>query len=129
MSRVKKHCLPLAILLFVLVPLMVHAADMEKNTLTFENRSGRGALVKLIGPSKKVVLVPDGEDKTVNIASGRYFILVRYGDKPPYNYTRGDKFEIKDVVGGYIRAFLTLHGVVNGNYSSFPSSEREFYSY
>lgn len=101
-------------------------AGSEINGLTFINKSGEPALVKLVGPSRRVVEVPDGQDSRVKIPSGSYVIYVRYGNKGHYRYTKGESFEIRQVAGGYIEAQLTLHGVVNGNYRTEGSSKKEF---
>ena len=106
------------------------SAGSGKNSLTLINQSGDHALVKLIGPSKRVIEVPDGKNKTVNIAGGTYTIYVRYGDKPyRYRYARGESFYIEDTALSYTVASLTLHGVVNGNYHTETSTEYEFNRY
>lgn len=98
----------------------------EKNSLTLINHSGDNALVKLTGPSRKTVQIPNGTSKTVNIDSGQYMIYVRYGKLDRYRYTKGESFQIEETSFSYTRATLTLHGVVNGNYHTEGSSEYEF---
>jgi len=112
--------------LFIIAGAMAASAGSEINDLTFINKSGEPALVKLVGPSRRVVPVPDGQSRQVQIASGTYCIYVRYGDQGHYRYTRGETFIIQEVTGGYVAARLTLHGVVNGNYAVESSSEAEF---
>lgn len=112
--------------LFIVTGAISVYAGSEINGLTFMNRSGDLALVKLVGPSRKVVQVPDGQDRRVQIASGAYRIYVRYGEDGHYIYTKGESFVIREVTGGYIQAQLTLHGVVNGNYGVEGSSRQEF---
>ena len=112
--------------LFVIILAITVQAGSEINGLTFMNRSGDLALVKLVGPSRRVVQVPDGQDRRVQIASGTYCIYVRYGEEGHYSYTKGESFVIREVAGGYIEARLTLHGVVNGNYAVEGSSRQEF---
>jgi len=112
---------------FFFIPLAEAAS--EENGLTFINKSGEDALVKLVGPSRKVVQVENGKEKRVEIASGSYYIYVRYGDLGHYRYAKGETFGIEDVVNGYVEAELTLHGVVNGNYVVRASSEEEFNRY
>jgi len=46
-------------------------------TITFDNRSGEQASVRVIGPSKPTVDVPDGQRRTVKVGGGQYYILVR----------------------------------------------------
>ena len=114
-----------SVIFIITLVITVHAGS-EINGLTFINKSGEPALVKLVGPSRRAVEVLDGQDSRVKIASGDYVIYVRYGDKGHYRYTKGESFEIRQVSGGYIEARLTLHGVVNGNYSVAGSSKEEF---
>ena len=52
----------------------VYAQDIP-NTITFDNQSGEPAVVKLIGPTKQSVEIPNGEKRTVNVAAGEYYIL------------------------------------------------------
>jgi hypothetical protein len=104
-------------------------ATSEKNTLTFINQSGDDALVKLVGLSKRTVEVPNGGSQTVNIAGGEYRIYVRYGRGPNYRYAKGEAFKIIDSETTNTKAKLTLHGVINGNYHTYGSSENEFNSY
>jgi uncharacterized protein YcfL len=101
-------------------------AVSEKNILTFINHSGEDALVKLVGPSRKLVEVPNRRERTVSIAGGEYQIYVRYGNGQGYRYARGEVFRIVDNPSGYTVARLTLHGVINGNYRTYRSSEDEF---
>lgn len=54
-------------------PPSVHAQD-NPNTITFDNKSGEPALVKLIGPTGQTVEVPNGESQTVNTGAGEYYI-------------------------------------------------------
>jgi len=101
-------------------------AEAEKNFLTFINKSGETALVKLVGPTRNVVQVAHNKEKMVRISSGVYRIFVRYGEPGRYRYSKGESFEIEDVPNGNIKAQLTLHGVVDGNYSVSPTDENEF---
>lgn len=112
--------------LFIVTGAFSVYAGSEINGLTFMNRSGDVALVKLVGPSRRAVPMPDGQDRRVQIASGTYCIYVRYGEEGHYTYTKGESFEIREVTGGYVEAQLTLHGVVNGNYAVEGSSRQEF---
>jgi len=101
-------------------------AGSERHSLTFINKSGKDALVKLVGPSRKVVKVSNQEKEKVWISSGTYCVYVRYGNNPPYQYVRGETFEISAPLGSYVDAYLTLHGVINGNYVVGSCSEEEF---
>lgn len=97
------------------------------NTITFDNQAGEYALVKLIGPTLKAVDVPDGQKRTVNVASGEYYILTRYGTKPEaYKYTKGKTFKIVQTATEYSKTTITLYPVVGGNYPTRPISSEEF---
>src|ERR1017187_953428 len=98
------------------------------NQITFDNRTGNDALVKLVGPTGGVVSVPNNQDRTVQVAPGTYFILVRYGDTPgSYTYTRGQAFSVDQVGNMYSVITITLHKVIGGNYEahSIPATEFE----
>jgi hypothetical protein len=120
-------CFSLLIILISLIIFIPNAeSSSEKNILTLINKSGDHALVKLVGQSRKVVEVPNGSDQTIYIAGGKYLIYARYGNGPKYRFTRGESFTIQDSATSYTQATLTLHGVINGNYSTYDSSEDEF---
>jgi len=93
------------------------------NTITFDNRSGRDALVKLIGPSSQAITVPNGDFRTVNVATGQYSILVRYGGSATeYSYVEGGPFTVSETVGEHSAVKITLHPVVGGNYVGRPAT-------
>lgn len=96
------------------------------NTITFDNHSGETATVKLVGPTNQLVDVPKGQSITVNVAAGEYSILVRYGSSNKYSYTKGDPFKVMQNDSQYSAITITLHKVVDGNYSTQPSSQKEF---
>lgn len=101
------------------------------STVTFDNKSGETALVKLVGPTAQAVEVPNGQSSTLEAAAGRYYILVRYGSDPnKYRYTKGEPFEVEEketaTAREYSKITITLHPVVGGNYSTGPSSKEEF---
>jgi len=117
--------LPLILVLGLCFP----SADAQtaRSTITFENRSGEPALVKLVGPTAQTIEVPQGESRTINAAAGEYYILVRYGDNPgQYTYTRGEPFTVQESTIQYSVLTITLHKVIGGNYGTRPSSAEEF---
>jgi hypothetical protein len=102
-------------------------AQNNSNTITFENHSGQPALVKLIGPTSQAINVPKGQNQTVNVASGEYHILVRYGSDPAnYTYTRGDTFIVRQTETRYSAITITLHKVIGGNYEGRTISRKRF---
>jgi hypothetical protein len=95
--------------------------------ITFDNKSGQPALVKLVGPTHRAVQVPDRQERMVTATGGQYYILTRYGDDPEhYTYSRGDAFTVLQTSRGYSVIRITLHTVVNGNYYTNPISASEF---
>jgi len=120
-----------AIVSSILYALPPRARAELVSSVTFENKSGQAALVKLVGPTAQTVDVPDGQSQSAKVAAGKYYILVRYGVEPDkYRYTRGEPFDVeeKTTVAGteYSRITITLHPVIAGNYSTAPSSKEEF---
>ena len=104
----------------------VYAQD-NPNTITFDNKSGEQAVVKLIGPAGQIVYVPNEQTRTVNALVGEYYILVRYGSEPAsYRYTKGDPFTVIQTATQYSATTITLHKIVGGNYPSHPISAEEF---
>ena len=98
-----------------------------QNTITFDNKSGQPALVKLVGPTNKAINVSKDQDQTVNVAAGEYYILVRYGTGPEnYTYSRGDIFVVGQTATQYSTINITLHKVIGGNYPSHPILAESF---
>ncbi|NOT59253.1 MAG: hypothetical protein HOP19_03400 [Acidobacteria bacterium] len=102
------------------------AENANKSSITFINKSGAPALVKLVGPSRQTVAVATGDSETVNVSGGSYHILVRYGSAGKYRYSKGDPFTVRESATGYEKITITLHTVSGGNYDSTPSSPSEF---
>lgn len=103
--------------------------DFKKipNTITFDNQSGKQALVKVVGPTSRSIAVPDGETRTVNVTSGEYYILIRYGSEPEdYQYRKGDPFRVVQTSTKYTAITITLHKVIGGDYETHPVSRKEF---
>jgi len=98
----------------------------QENTVTFDNQSGEAALVKLVGPSHKVVQVPTGAKRTVTATAGEYHIKARYGTPGRYRYARGDNFRITETATQRSQISITLHKVIGGNYGTRAISEKEF---
>lgn len=131
MKQTKYSLRPFLTFLFIiiglgLIPLCMYASD-NPNTITFYNSSGELTQVKLMGPTGQTVEVPHGESRTVNVAAGEYYLLVRYGSKPDiYTYTKGDPFTVTQTKTQYSVITITLHKVVGGNYPAHPISSKEF---
>jgi hypothetical protein len=113
----------------VLVLVLAGAAAVwgqARPTITFENRAGEEALVRLVGPTALFQPVPDGTARTVAVRGGRYEIFVRYGTPGGYRYSRGEAFSVRESAEAVEHIAITLHAVVNGNYETEPSDEAEF---
>jgi hypothetical protein len=102
------------------------AQSASPNTVTFENQSGQGALVKLVGPTRGVVPVPNRSRAGIHVQAGEYYILVRYGAPGHYSYSKGQRFSVEGSGATYSVITITLHKVLNGNYASHPVNPAEF---
>ena len=99
----------LASIWFVAVPASCVHAQAPPNTLKVENRSGDPVHAELIGPSKQVIELPDGEDRTVNVAPGEYTMQVRYGTDPEhYAYSKVAPFKIEQTSTTYMAGTITI---------------------
>ena len=79
------------------------------NTLTVENRSGDPVHAEVIGPSKQVIELPDGEDRTVNVVPGEYTMQIRYGNDPKaYTYSKVAPFKVEQTDTTYMAATVTI---------------------
>jgi len=94
----------------------------------FENGAGQSALVKLVGPDRRTISVPESASRRESgVAPGRYYLLVRYGDREGhYSYTKGDPFEVVEAGDQYSEISITLYVVANGNYGSRPARKDDF---
>lgn len=122
-----KIILPL-VLLFVLclIPSLPFAESL-RSSITLDNQSGQDTLVKVMGPTSHLVEVPNKEKRTVKVSKGKYYLLAKYERKPgEYFYSRGEPFKVKETPTKFSKIRITLHPVVNGNYSTKPISAAEF---
>ncbi len=111
----------------ILLPLLPLRAAEDQSSVSFDNKSGRPAVVVLVGPRRQTVAVPDGKTAQTTAAPGTYHILVRYGPEGgPFTYTRGESFTVEESATRYSTTTITLHGVVGGNYKTASSSSDEF---
>jgi hypothetical protein len=102
-------------------------AETPRATITYDNKSGQLALVKLIGPSRRTTEVPNHQRRTVTVVGGEYYILTRYGSKrDEYTYAKGDRFHVTQTARRYSIITITLHKVVGGNYGTEPIKADEF---
>ncbi|MBI5387399.1 MAG: hypothetical protein HZA90_22285 [Verrucomicrobia bacterium] len=108
--------------LLLLFPVLSEAASK----LTFDNQSGKPALVKLVGLTVSSVSVENGKAVSVSVGSGHYYIKVRYGASGTYSYSKGDEFDVAETATVESHITITLHKVVAGNYNSKQISEQEF---
>ncbi|HTS10424.1 MAG TPA: hypothetical protein VMP68_32975 [Candidatus Eisenbacteria bacterium] len=100
---------------------------VSTDTITLDNRSGKDALVKLVGPSGQALAVPNGQFKIATVAPGQYSILVRYGDGPTeYSYLQGDPFGVTESASEHSAIKITLHQVSGGNYTAHPATSALF---
>jgi hypothetical protein len=115
-----------ALLSVALLPAQV-GAQTFRNTISFENQSGEEALVKVIGPVRGNVPVPNGTTRAINVPAGSYYILTRYCDSQGrYSYSKGTQFTVIQTETQYSEITITLHTVPNGNYRTYPATATEF---
>ncbi len=119
-KRSKTSVLALAVAL--LIPVATEAASK----VTFDNQSGKQALVKLVGPTTSAIPVENSKKESVSVAPGHYFIKIRYGAPGAYSYSKGDEFDVTETATATSDITITLHKVVAGNYRSKAISEAEF---
>lgn len=122
MKSCTKNILGLVVTLALLIPAVTKAAS----TVTFDNQSGKPALVKLVGPTTSSVTVENSKKESATVAPGHYFIKVRYGTPGAYSYSKGDEFDVTETTTSVSDITITLHKVVAGNYGSQPISEADF---
>jgi hypothetical protein len=122
MKTIHLNGVALAVAVVLLIPLVTEAASK----VTFDNQSGRPALVKLAGPTATSVSVENGKKESVSVAPGHYYIKIRYGTPGAYSYSKGDEFDVKETATIASDITITLHKVVAGNYNSHPITESEF---
>jgi hypothetical protein len=97
--------------------------------VTFDNQSGEPALVRLVGPTRAEVHVGNNRRNSIHrVAGGLYTIRVRYGEPGNYRYTEGQSFRLVSSSSAHSVVVITLHPVVDGNYSTHPISAGEFAS-
>lgn len=111
---------------FVAVACAVTLSAFGQNRVVFDNQSGAPALVKLIGPTKTEVEVPQAAKAGVDAATGKYTIKVRYGMPGNYRYSKGQEFEVTETTSARSETTITLHKVVAGNYEAHPIAASEF---
>jgi hypothetical protein len=91
---------------------IVGHAEAQSATITFDNRSGEPASVKLIGPSKPTAEVPNGQFRTVSVAYGHYYFVIRYGSgQYQYIYAKSDPFHVLETPTQHEVFIVTLHHV------------------
>lgn len=111
---------------FVAVACAVTLSAYGQNKVVFDNQSGDPALVKLVGPTKTEVEVPNGAKVGADVAAGQYTIKVRYGTPGNYRYSKGEEFTVTETATARSETTITLHKVVAGNYDSQPITEAQF---
>src|SRR5205085_4971912 len=77
-------------------------AQAPRATITFDNKSGEPAVVKLIGPTGRIAQVSNGQTRTVTVSGGRYYIVTRYGASH-HTYSKGDPFTVTQTATQYSR--------------------------
>ena len=110
------------------VPMRIAAAP---NELALVNGTEFFALVRIKSKTDRttVVEVPiePGCSATINLPSGDFFEVVRFGKEPDsYHYVKGEGFQLAASKSQFMKATLTLYRVPGGNYVTQPCSAEEF---
>ena len=85
-------------------------AQDYQNSITFVNQSGEDAVVKLIGPVRLNIPVPNAANNSVRIPPGSYYILTRYCDgRGICSYSKGEPFSVTQTATEYSEIEITLH--------------------
>ena len=90
---------------------LIPAPTEGASTVTFDNQSGKPALVKLVGPTVSSVTVENSKREGVSVAPGHYFIKVRYGTPGAYSYSKSDEFDVIETATAASSISITLHNV------------------
>ena len=115
------------IVLLVFMPVIGHADQSTRNTIKFDNQSGRNAVVRVMGPTQAIAKMQRDETRVVHVKAGEYHILVRYGDSPKeYAYTKSDPFLVTQNEEKYSIITFILHRRGGGTFNSQPVSGHEF---
>lgn len=100
------------------------------NVLAIQNDSGQFALVKTVGPTRAVAKIPLDQKKTIRLATGEYYILVRIGFAPKeFIYTKGEPFTITEEEDKFSLTTVTIHRIVSGMKNPHEVSGEEFENY
>jgi hypothetical protein len=103
------------------------SGESPGSSITLDNRSGYAAQVKVVGPTPHTVHVPDGDQRTVLVDPGEYYIVVHYlGRDDEYTDVRGESFHVDETVASVSRVTITLQPVIGGNYLTWPIMPGDF---
>ncbi len=115
------------IFLLAALPVLAHASQTPSHTITFDNQSGRNAVVRVMGPTKAVAKMQRDETRIVRVVTGEYYILVRYGDsEKEYSYTKSSPFSVTQSDGKFSIITFILHRRGGGSFNVQPVSGTEF---
>jgi hypothetical protein len=128
-NRARLTVLAGAILVVLATATGIARAQDYLNIITFVNQSGEDALVKLVGPVRLNIPVPNASSNSVHAPAGNYYILTRYcGRQGNCWYSKGDPFSVTQTATQYSEIEITLHKVAGGTYHTRDASASEFNS-
>ncbi len=114
------------LILSIIVSTLLVPVAASNVTFANNNKSGKPALVKLVGPTASSVSVENSTEQSVSVAPGHYFVKVRYSAPGAYSYSKGDEFDVTETATTAADITITLQKVAVGNYGSKTISEAEF---
>ncbi|MFH0847401.1 MAG: hypothetical protein V1894_05050 [Chloroflexota bacterium] len=103
-----------------------NAGKPRHNLLTLVNETGADALVWLVGPLQWAPILENKETTSFHVPPGRYYIMLRYGDKSPYQFFRGEEFEVVETTNSSSSLTITFRQTNEGGYRIHPISENDF---
>ncbi len=115
------------ILVFLIFATYADAEPTARNSIKFDNQSGRNAVIRVMGPTKAVAKMQRNETRIVYVVAGEYYILVRYGDSSKeYTYTKSTPFSVTESEEQFSIITFTLHRRGGGTFNITPVSGKEF---
>jgi len=93
------------------------------STISFQNRSGTDAVIRLLGPSAQKFIVLDGQSFDAHVDAGAYDVLVRYGRAPSeYLYSKAGPISVTKPEDKHPNFHITLLKPSVNN----PNAQKEF---
>jgi len=94
------------------------------SVISFQNKSGTDATVRLLGPSAQVLTVVNGQSLGAPVVTGDYFVVVRYGrSDSDYLFQKAGPIPVTEPSGKHSVVHITLQRPAADD----PKAREEFY--